>query len=161
VEGIVSFESVHLLANDCIPIYEPGKTITGHCSAGVTGKRFVKVTADAQGAGNLVSGLDDDALGGNIVVGPITTLGERALGVANRDMATGGKVGVLMGGVLPVTADAAITAWNEVMVTADGRVVPYAAGAGRYAVGVALADAADDTDCPVLIYGHPHLGAAA
>lgn len=161
MEGIVSFESVHLLANDCIPIYEPGKTITGHANAGLTGKRFVKVVADAQGAGNLMSGLDDDALGGNIVVGPITTQGERALGVANRDMASGGKVGVLCGGVVPVTAAAGINAWQEVMVNADGRVVPFAVGAARYAVGVALADTANAADCPVYLYGAPVLGAAA
>ena len=148
--------------NDCIPNYVPGGTITGHCSAAVTGKRFVKVTGDKQGA-DLGAGLDADALGGNYVVGPVTTLGERVLGVAKRDTASGGKVGVYSdpGLILPVKSGAAINQWQEVMTDATGQAIPYAVGAGRYAVGVAMAACASGADCEVKLYGIPALGAAA
>lgn len=150
------------MANDCIPIYEPGGTITAHCSGAVTGRRFVKLTADAQGGGFI--GLDSDALGGNIVVGPCTATAERVLGVANRDAASGGKVGVLAtpGLVLPCEGGAAISAGVEVMVDSVGRVITFAVAANRYSVGIALADCTGIGAIAVVkIHGHSHLGPAA
>ena len=138
-----------MAANECIPYFEPGAAITAKAEAAVTGKRFVMITDPAEADFNA---LDDTASGGSIVCSHATAAG-LAIGVASYDAAIGGEFYVLAqpGLVLPVTADGAITAGNQVEVGATGKA--KAQDAGR-AVGVALDTVADGEDCPVLFYGH-------
>lgn len=143
------------VGNECIPFYEPGSRITGHCEAAVTGKRFVDISDDRQGpvAG---AGLGTNTDGGNIVVSHATAAG-KAIGVASHDAAIGKKVTILSGGfVVPVTADGAINSGDEVEVGANGKAKALAAGRP---VGRAFDDAADGADAMIKIYDSP--GAAA
>lgn len=136
------------VANEAIPFYEDGERITGSASAAVTGKRFVKISGDIQGA--LSPGLTTATSGGNVVVALATAAG-RVFGVASHDAAIGQKVTVLAspGMVVPVTAVGAISAFGEVEVGATGKATALASGV---AVGVVLADAADGEDAMVKLY---------
>ena len=151
-DWVQSAEGFSALANDCIPIYEPGGTITAKASAAVTGKRFVKITADAEGGG--FQGLDANSDGGNIVCGPCGA-GEQAFGVANHDAVLGARFGVLStpGLVVPVLTAGAIAAGEDVMSDATGKAVAYVAGLGNHAIGVCIADAANATDAPIKLAG--------
>ena len=53
-----------MATNECIPYYEPGERITGHCETAVTGKRFVAVSDNIQSG----PGLNTGTAGGNIVI---------------------------------------------------------------------------------------------
>lgn len=134
--------------NLCTPFYEPGKRITGHASAAITGKRFLKVSGNRT---NDIRSVTDSVAGGNIQVAPADANG-RIIGVAEQDAASGAKVGVLgvPGWVLPVTADGAIAAFEEVMVGATGKAKALATGG--IPVGVAVTAAADGTDAQILLY---------
>jgi len=138
------------MANECIPVYEPGSVLTCHAAAALTGKRFCRVSAEPQGP--LVTGLDTDADGGNIIVN-VPVLNGQILGVVNRDVAIGGKVGVITqpGIIVPVTCSAAVAAGQEVSVDADGRIKP--AAAGQHVVGMAVAGAAGGADAAIKLYG--------
>lgn len=135
------------MANDAIAYYEPGADLTGHCDTAVTGKRCLKITANKQPAS---FGLAPTAVGGNIRVAHADAAG-RIVGVSAFDTPAGGKVGIKRASklVIPITAGAAITAFQEVEVGAAGVVVPKAAGV---AIGVAIADAANGADCAVSLY---------
>lgn len=134
------------LLNECIPYYEAGARITAHCEAAVVGKTCVMISNDRQSGPALSTSAD----GGNIVVSTATAAG-RILGVASHNAAIDEKVTVLTqpGIVLPITAAAAITAFQQVEVGALGKVTPLAAGV---AIGVALADAAINTDAQIKLY---------
>lgn len=144
-----------LMANDCIPIFEPGSRITGHATVALTGKRFCNISADAQ-AGFGLKGLAADPLAATIkslISVGAPTAAARALGVAAYDVASGGQVVVLIGKgmVVPVTAsNATITAGQEVEIAdTTGRVKTLAAGV---AVGIALSSCAANADCAILLY---------
>lgn len=130
--------------NECIPYYEPGQRITGHATDDIVGKTFVDISADIQSG----PGLSATAEGGNIRIATADEEGP-ALGVASHDTAEGGKVTVILGGVVPVTAGASIDAGEEVEVGDDGEAVPF--DEGRI-VGRALADAASGEDAMILLY---------
>src|SRR5882672_4846100 len=106
------------MANDAIPIYEPGQTVTCHCDIAVIGKRMYKQTGNQ---GKLSTGLDTDGLGGNIRVGAPTANG-RVFGLANRDVAAADKVGMLRGCglIVPAEVSAAVAFGDELSVNADG-----------------------------------------
>jgi hypothetical protein len=129
------------VANESIPIYQPGEAVTGHCQAAVTGKRFLKLAADKQpGADAAVS---DAVAGGNIVVA-MCVAGDKCFGVADRDRAINEKVGVLgPGHITPVRAGAAVTAGQRVQSDASGQAIPLAAGADN---GVAINSASTGED---------------
>lgn len=114
------------MANENIGVYEPGQDITGHCSAAVTGKRFLAITGNRQTADG----------SNNITVAHATAAG-RICGVSNADAASGKKVGIARGNsrVTFVTATAALTAFQEVEVGANGQAAPKSAG---IAVGYAV-----------------------
>lgn len=119
------------MANDCIPLYEPGQDLTGQASANVTGKRCLKISGNRTADGNIAVAHADAA--------------GRICGVAKYDAASGKKVGVLRGSgrVVPITLSANVAAFQEVEVTANGQVGPLAAGVAiGYAItaGVAAAD---------------------
>lgn len=137
-----------LPANQCIPYHEGGPAITGKCTAGVTGKRLVKVSAnrDASVLLNTVS------TGGNIKVAHATAALNTHMGVAAYDGATGDLIKVWLKGVgliLPITSTGAITAGVEVEAAANGTVSTKSAG---IAIGLAVADAADASDAQILLY---------
>lgn len=132
------------MANDCVPLYEPGARITARASAAVTGKRLVKIS------GNRTSGpgLSSTSEGGTYQVATADAAG-RAFGVAAHDAPIDGHVTIIKGGVVPVYATAAVAAFQEVEVGAGGSVVPLATGR---AVGVALTAAAINTDAEIELY---------
>lgn len=133
------------MLNECIPLYEPGRAITAEAEAAVTGKRFVDIT-DPMSSG---PGLSDTAEGGNIVCSHATA-GGKAIGVSSYDAAIEGKFYVITGGVVPVTADGAITAGQEVEVGTAGK-AKTRAGTGTRAQGVAINSCADGEDCFVIL----------
>jgi len=134
--------------NECIPYYEPGARLTGHCEAAVTGKRLVDISDPPQ-SGGPGGGLSTSTSGGNIVVSHAPA-GGLAIGVASYDAAIAKKVSIIgPGAVVPVTAGGTITAGQEVEAAAGGKVI--AQDTGR-AIGRAFSSATLDTDCAVLIY---------
>ena len=150
------------MANDCIKIKEDGDHITCEADgAAVTGKRFVYVSgtrtstlvASGQGAGLVADASADKS---NVYrVKNVATLGVRGLGVAAFDAAQGTMVNVIRTGIVPVTAGAAITAGQELMNDAQGRVIPwvFAASMANAKIGMAMADQATvGNDAEVLLY---------
>lgn len=142
------------MANDCIPIFEPGSRVTVHASAALTGKRFCAISADAQ-AGFGTKGLAADPLAAGIasdVVVGAPTAAVKGFGVLAYDVASG-KKGVALRApmIVPVTAsNAAITANDEVEIAdTTGRVKTLASGV---AVGRAVASCAANGDCAVALY---------
>lgn len=131
------------MANECIPVYDPGEAVTCHADAAITGKRFVRVSAAKQAGSDLAPAGVDQTAGGNVRCNQDFTGGVLvpAFGVADRDCPIGGKFGALKGGVVPMEASAAITAGVRVMPSTDGRVAAYASGAGpdvNAVMGIAL-----------------------
>lgn len=128
------------MANECIPLYDPGAGLTCRTTAAVTGKRFVGVS------GALV------ASSGTLIGVAHATAAAKALGVATRDADSGANVLVETrpGSVVPVTSSAAITAGVEVEVATGGKAVTLSSGK---AVGLAVSTAAGaDTDVFVRLY---------
>lgn len=119
------------MANDCIPLFDPGATPTGSPSAAVTGKRFVKIT------GAMQSGL--------MRIGPAAA-GDRAIGVAARDAAIGEPVAVYgnPGQIVPVKVGAgALTAGQDVQSDGTGQAIVLGAGVR---LGTIVDDAAAGAD---------------
>lgn len=119
-----------MAVNECIPFLEPGDRWTGHASAAVRGKRFVKISGNRQSG----PGLATTTEGGNYLVAEAGA-GQEVVGVASYDAAINTKVPVISYGVVPVTAGAAITAGVAVESDAQGRAIPLASG---IRVGVAM-----------------------
>jgi hypothetical protein len=101
------------MANECIPLFQPGADITGQCSAAVTGKRVLRISATR------------DATTGLIVVANVTVVTQRPFGIAAYDVPINGRVPILKGKgqILPVTAGAAIAFDTEVESDTSGRVI--------------------------------------
>lgn len=134
-------------ANLATPFYDPGRDITGFCTAAVIGKRFLKIS------GNRTSGpspVSDAVDGGNIHVAHADAAG-RIIGVAGYDAAINKLVLVRRGNslVIPVLAAAPIAAFQEVEVGANGQAVPLAAGK---AVGFAYSAAGAAEDAQICLY---------
>lgn len=130
-------------ANECIPYYQPGAGITGKASAAITGKRFVKISGARTGGPALSADL------ANVHTVAQAGAGERAIGVAAHDIASGslGPLHTQPGIVVPVTSGAAITAGAEVQADASGKAIPLAAGKS---LGVNLATVAGaDVDAEI------------
>lgn len=106
------------MANECYPVYEPGAAITAHCTGTVVGKRFVKVSAAKEAGSTLTPSGADTTTGGNIQVAQAAA-GEAVLGVADKDGSTTSDIGVLTGGVVPMTSGGAITAGTDLAVASD------------------------------------------
>lgn len=113
---------------DYLPKFKPGEAITRTASAPITGGQMVFVS-------------------GSGTVAPTTGASAAWLGVAAHDAAIGDPVTVFKGGVQRPLASASITAGDQVVTAANGRVAPLAAAAGatagdingaRQVVGVAL-----------------------
>lgn len=128
------------MANEATPYFDPSDTVTGYCSAAVTGKRFVAV-----------SGVRTADLVSVAHATPATT--PKAVGVASRDAALGSKVMIACEGVWPVTAGEALTAGDRVSADATGKAVKLATAVAINAAAVALGtvwdDVANGADAPV------------
>jgi hypothetical protein len=124
------------MANDCIPLFRPGEDLTAECTAGVTGKRIVKISA-APASG---PGLANTADGSNIKVAHCAGATDVPIGVSKYDAASGGKVGVIREGVVPITSGAAVTAGALIMADANGKAITYvyAGAAVPRVIGVAV-----------------------
>lgn len=121
----------------CIPFKEPGQSVTGQTTAAVTGKRFLKISGDKLADGSYRVAHADAA--------------GRVCGVSEWTAASGAKIGVLRGPgkCVPVTCAAAVDAFEEVEVGANGQATPLAAGV---AVGYAMNAAAADADAEICLY---------
>jgi hypothetical protein len=124
--------------------YTPGQEISGAVTSTVTGKTFVKISADRV-AGPL---LNTSASGGNVQVAPATAAGA-VLGVARCDGAVGAIIPVATAGVVPVTAGGTIAAGAEVEVGTGGKVVAFSAG---IKVGYCLSGAVNNGDAQIKLY---------
>lgn len=113
--------------NECIPKYEPGADLTGHCTAAVTGRRFLVISGDKQPS----EPVSDSTLGGNVLVAPSGADGD-VFGVAGYDAAIGRKVKIVRGygKIVPVESGGAVVAGALVKSDATGRAIT-AAGTGR------------------------------
>jgi hypothetical protein len=122
------------VANDCIPFKQPGENVTAKAEGAVTGKRCVQISGPRTSG----PGLAATAEGSVYVCGIPSTTGalgadKKVFGVAAWDAADTTLFTVIRGGIVPITASAAITAGAEVEVDADGRVSPLTTG---IAIGV-------------------------
>ncbi len=122
------------MANEAIPYSEPATRVTAHATAAVIGKRFVNIS------GNRTAD-------GNYSVAPATAAGA-VFGVATYDAAIGDKVGVLRGGIVPVTAGANIAAGARVEVGTNGQAITLASG---IAVGQCLDAATTGNDARIAL----------
>ena len=130
------------MAGECKPYYQPGTTITGRLDTTLAaGMTFMELDAAGDPA-FAPEGLSATTEGGNV---PVQTCQAalRAFGVAQKDVAIGGLVGIFRGGVVPMLAGAAITAGAEVESNADGKAITLAAGISN---GQALNAAAAEDD---------------
>lgn len=139
-----------MAANECIPLYEPGAAISAKATAAVTGKRLVAVSGDPDNAN--FPGLESDADVASAVTGTNqpkfahATAAERADGVSSYDAPNGGHfyvIGQNCGEAIPVTADGAITAGDDLEVGTAGKAAVHSAGV---IVGTALNSCADGED---------------
>jgi hypothetical protein len=122
------------MQNVCQPLYNEGRNITGRASAAVTGKRFVRIS------GNSTDGVPAVAH---------ATAAERVWGVSGYDAAEDAILPVIRKGVVPVTAEGALSADDEVEVGTAGKATVLDTGV---AVGVVLFDAADGDDVMIALY---------
>lgn len=106
--------------------FKPGQDVTSVPTADVTGARFVSLQAG--GAAQVPNVAHSEA-------------GDRSFGVAARDAKEGEEVLVHTGGIVPVTAGAALTAPTAIAAGADGKAV--AAADGATALGLLIADVAN------------------
>ena len=102
-----------------------GMTIPLTASAAVTGRRILKMTGSKQAAHAVASN-------------------ERAFGVAEFDTPAGQPLGVLVTGVVKITAGAAVAAGSYICADAQGRAVAAApaAGVNAFCIGLAIESAA-------------------
>lgn len=119
-----------------IDVYSPGADLTAHASTDILAKSFVRIS------GNRIDG--------NLSVAPAAAAG-RIAGVARHDALAGDLVLLARGNsrVVKVTAGAAITAFAEVEVGADGKAITLASGK---AVGYAVTGAASGADAQISLY---------
>lgn len=133
------------MAAECIPYKKPGEDITAKAGAAITGKRFVLPSANRTGGGGggLSTALD------NVYVVQHATAAGAALGVSAQTAASGSLVGVICGGIVPVTAGGTIDAGDEVEVGAAGVAVTLASGK---AVGICMTGATNGNDAEIYLY---------
>lgn len=136
------------MVNDLISFYDPGADLNGQAAEAVIGKRCLRITGPRNGPE-----LNTSGEGGRIPVGHAVA-GGRICGVASWDAAVGRDVNVVRGKVVPIRAAAAIAAFAEVEVGADGQVIPIdrVARPNSVAIGYAIDDAAINTDAQISLY---------
>ena len=133
------------ITNECLPFKESGSAVTAKATAAVTGKRFVKISGDRTGGPSLSTDVE------NVYQVAPAAAGDRAIGVAGWDAATGELVKIYTkpGIIVPVTAGAALTAGQEVQSDATGQAIVLAAGK---ALGIVMSAAASGADAEIKLY---------
>lgn len=133
-----------LQANECTPLYRPGKDVTTKADGAISGRRGVKLNAS-----KLPSAFPGDAL--HVI--QCAVLGERPDGIAAGDQASGETGGMIRDGVVPIDAGATVTAGQQVMLDATGRVITwvFAASNANFVVGKAWNDATVGNPCYVAL----------
>lgn len=126
------------MANECTPLFRPGRDVTVLTTGAVTGKTFVDVSATRDTATGLFKVATAAA-------------GAKALGVATKDAASGARLAVIKapGTIVPVTAGATIAFGAEVEVGTGGKVITLASGK---AVGKALEAGTNNNDIFINLY---------
>ena len=97
-------------------------------------------------------------------VTPCDTLGEIACGIAQRPAAAGEVVEVCVRGLTKAIAGANLTEQGLLMVSAAGKVIDFAAGAGQYSIGSWIPNinhttTADDQEVFIIFDGASEQGA--
>lgn len=123
------------MANECTPLFRPGKDVTVVPTTAITGKTFVGVSANRDANG--------------MIKAAPAAAAACAFGVASRNAAIGVPVTVIRGGIVPVTAGGAIAAGAEVEVGASGRAVTLASGKP---VGYAVDAGTSGNDVLIALY---------
>src|SRR5438309_1001956 len=111
--------------NECVPRYRPADQLTGHATAAITGKRFLKISGGFQAG----PALNTSVSGGNVQVAHADP-SDYTIGISNKDCASGSKLTIvgINGGTFPVTADGTVTAGDKVMVGSAGKAKTLASG---------------------------------
>lgn len=141
-------------ANESIDLKAPGKDFTAKASATVTGKRFVRFSANRTGGGHAALGTD---LANVPQCAPCNGSTQTPIGVAGYDCANGALFPVKSGAGrhVTVTAGAAVVAGVKLMADATGKAITYVGPVATNAtalpsfpdvVGVAVTAAAADGD---------------
>jgi len=128
--------------NECVPIYESGDRVSIVADGAISGRRGVKINA-SKGVG---------FPGGNVHAVQAVA-GDRPDGIAVWDLATGETGSMIREGVVPVDAGATVTAGQQVMLDATGRVITwtFAASNANFVVGKAWTDATVGNPCLVAL----------
>jgi predicted RecA/RadA family phage recombinase len=122
------------IANECQPYYTPGRDLTGTASGAITGKRCLAIGGNRNSDGTL-----------NVAH---ATAAGAIVGVSSYDAASGEVVGILRGGVVPITAGGTIAAGARVEVGSTGKVVTLASGV---AIGMCLTGATNNNDAMIAL----------
>lgn len=105
--------------NESIPVFEPADRISAYCTAAVTGKTFVDISADIPGG----------PIGTENIRVAQCAAGAKPVGVACYDGAIADIIPLHTDhSAILMPAGAAITAGQEVQCDATGRPIPLAAG---------------------------------
>lgn len=116
------------MANDMVRTREPGQDVSCETTAAVVGKTFVRISGARAFRFNVLA----TTATGNLYKVATAIAGGPAFGVAKYDQSVvGGKVGVARGGIVAVTAGAAISAGQLIMSDAAGKAVPWVSAASE------------------------------
>lgn len=131
------------MANECVPLFDPGEAHTCFARRAVTGKRFVTIS------GARSSDLVQVAQAGDAGTGQTPTV----QGVAGYDAAASANVTVLTEGIVPVTAGGTVAAGDPITFDSAGKAIK-ATGVAAAPVakhGHAVDDATSGNDCLVAL----------
>lgn len=142
-----------MASNLATPYYEEGDELTGHCTADVVGRTFLKISAARQAGGpsstSGASSVSDSVVGGNVSVATAGA-GDKVLGVAMYDQTSGNLVPVMRSPkIMPVVTAASLTAGQEVQSDAAGKAIVLASGK---AAGYVLDDCPSGGIAQVVLY---------
>lgn len=121
--------------NPCIEYYPSGRKVTMQAAGAITGKRFLKVSADR--ANDLIQVVQ-------------CTAAAKAVAVAANDAASGETLATFgVGFIVPVTAGGTVVAGTEVECDSSGRAVALASGK---ACGYCVSGATSGNDAQIRLY---------
>lgn len=144
-------------ANEVIPFKEDGHRLTVQANTAITGKRFIRPTANRVSGPGIPAtaqvGASDPVDGGNYLFGHCGA-GQKAAGVSTWDAAVGEKTGCIRHGVVPVTVGvAALAVGVEVQSDANGMAVVWDGTVAGRPNGQVMSGAAAGADAEILLYG--------
>jgi hypothetical protein len=127
------------MANECTPLFRPGRDVTVLTTGAVVGKTFVAISGAP----------DTTGMKAGVLKAATCTAAAKAFGVAARDAASGATVLVKKEGILPVTAGGTIAVGAEVEVGTAGKAVTLASGK---AAGIAVTAGTNGADVFIDLY---------